>query len=154
MSLWPSLSFCKWENWNPERLNVFLPHPFMLALNEFIDRLRADSMQVDDDHKGSLLLQPLCSALYLVPLAHLLSLLPHVRVSHRSDLRTWHLAVYSVPLLTSPELFTLAHHKLWNCRVKNYLAVWVWFLCVLLLLSPIQCPVSFCILRYLIMHVC
>ena len=45
----------------------------MLALNEFIDRLRADSMQVDDDHKGSLLLQPLCSALYLVPLAHLLS---------------------------------------------------------------------------------
>ena len=62
-------------------------------------------------------------------LAHLLSLLPHVGVSHRSDLRTWHLAVYSVPLLTSPELFALTNHKLWNCTVKNYLTVWVWFLC-------------------------
>lgn len=37
---------------------LLTPNPFVLALNEFIDGLRAGNRQIYKDHKGSLLLYP------------------------------------------------------------------------------------------------
>lgn len=92
-----------------------ISNPFVLARNEFTDGLRADSMQVDEDHKDSASpasLSTLPFAWSHLLRAHLLSLPVCIKVSLKSDLRPLHFAMYLILLLSSSELFALTNCKL------------------------------------------
>lgn len=126
MFSWPSLLFYKWGNWNPETQCLPPLNPLDLAPNELVDLQLAVG-------KSTKIIKSLLphSALHSVFLTlsllifrySVLSSLLHIKVSHSSVLRLTHLAMYFIPLLSSPEFFALTNHKLWNCGMKNYLAL-------------------------------
>lgn len=112
---------------SPKRLNVFSTlYPLVLSLNDFINGLRDGNRQICEDHKGSLLLQPLDSVFTLLDFLparftrySVLSSLPPISWSKLWS-QTFMLAVYLFPLLPSPESFLLTNCKLWNFEVKNW----------------------------------
>lgn len=125
MSSWPILSFYKWGNWNPTRLNVSLSH--ILLCQAYMLLLMASELAIGKSVENIKAFSSL-SILFLtlsdfLP-AHLQIFSAFLSSSHQNQSKLWSqtfmLAVYLFPLLPSIELFAWTNCKLWNCGVKNW----------------------------------
>lgn len=125
MFSWPILSFYKWGNGNPKRLNVSLSHTPLCEA--YMLSLMASELAIGKSVK-IIKAFPSLSILFLtlsdfLP-ARLQIFSAFLSSSHQSQSKLWSLtfmlAVYLFPLLPSIELFAWTNCKLWNCGVKNW----------------------------------